>query len=145
MNKEDFVMMKNEMLQNIEYLREKANVSYEEAMELLHNNNDDVMRVLIELEKQGRMQDPPEGDDKQSGCHEQRREVKDSAASLFNRAKNTRLIIEKMNRHGEKEMIANISALAVVGITIFAPHFTFAAVVLTLVTGHQVKVAKRDC
>ena len=43
-------MMNNEMIQNIEYLREKANVSYEEATELLENNNGDVMHAMIELD-----------------------------------------------------------------------------------------------
>ena len=140
-------MMNNDMLQNIEYLREKANVSYEEAMGLLENHGGNVMRVLVDLEKHGRLFSQPEGlgsaqDEPQ--CHNNVNEKKEKVASFFQKARKTRLIVEKRNTHGEKETIANISALTAAGVTVFLPHFVFAAVLLTLVTGHQVKVEKKD-
>jgi len=140
-------MMNNDMLQNIEYLREKANVSYEEAMELLENSNGDVMRAMIELEKQGRLYSQPEDCPPAQNwqqCHNDRKDAKEKAVSFFNKAKKTRLIVEKKNKYGEKETIANVSVLAAAGVAIIAPYFAFAAVLLTLITGHQVKVEARD-
>ena len=141
-------MMNNEMLKNIEYLREKANVSYEEAMELLQDNNDDVMRALIELEKKGRLYSQPDDFDEKAQteqhCHAGCKEVKSKAASFFNKAKLTRLVIKRKNKYEEKETVANISALAAAGVAIIAPHFTFVVILLTLITGHQIKVETRD-
>ena len=140
-------MMNNEMIQNIEYLREKANVSYKEAIELLQNNNGDVMRAIIELEKQGRLYSQPDDcgkaqDERQ--FHDGLNEAKGKAKSFLNKAKKTRLVIERKNQHGEKETIANVSALVAGCVTVFAPHITIAAALIALVTGHQVKVERND-
>ena len=83
---EGIIMTNNEMLQNIEYLREKANITYEEASELLNDNGGDVMRVMIELEKQGRLNeqaDRPGMDKLEQCCQQTRSEVKEKATSFF--------------------------------------------------------------
>ena len=97
------------MIQNIEYLHEKANVSYEEAMELLQNSNGDVMRAMIELEKQGRLYSQPDDCSKawnERQFHEELNEAKGKAKSFLNKARQTRLVIEKKNNRGEKETVA---------------------------------------
>jgi len=140
-------MMNNEMIQNIEYLREKANVSYEEAMELLQNNDGDVMRVMIDLEKEGRLYSNPtdRGDARiEQQFHDELNEAKGKAKSFFEKAKQTRLVIERKNQHGEKETVANVSALVAGCATVVAPHLTIAAGLLSLITGHQVKVERKD-
>jgi len=144
---EEPTMMNNEMIQNIEYLREKANVSYEEAMELLQNSNGDVMRAMIELEKQGRLYSQPADCGKtrdEQQFHDDLNEAKGKAKSFLNKARQTRLVIEKKNQHDEKETVANVSALVAGCVTIFAPHLTMAAGLLTLITGHQVKIESKD-
>ncbi|NLH13942.1 MAG: ubiquitin [Firmicutes bacterium] len=50
-----------EMLDQIERLREKANVTYEEAKNALEAANGDLLDALILLERQGKVQ-PPSGD-----------------------------------------------------------------------------------
>ena len=140
-------MMNNEMIQNIEYLREKANVSYEEATEHLENNNGDVMHAMIELEKQGRLfsQTDDRGDTRiEQQFHDELIEAKGKAKSFFEKAKQTRLVIERKNQYGEKETVANVSALVAGCATVVAPHLTIAAGLLSLVTGHQVKVERKD-
>ncbi|HZK01902.1 MAG TPA: DUF4342 domain-containing protein [Anaerovoracaceae bacterium] len=47
-------------LEQIEKLREKANVSYDDARNILEKTNGDILEALIELEKQGKVT-PPEG------------------------------------------------------------------------------------
>ena len=139
-------MMNNDMLQNIEYLREKANVSYEEAMALLENQNGNVMRVLVDLENQGRLYTQLDAIDTPQAAWQRGdapKAKKEKAASIFQKVRQTRLIIEKKNCHGEKETVANIGALTAAGVTVFLPHFMFVAVLLTLVTGHEVRMEKK--
>ena len=40
-------------IKHIEYLRQKANLTYEQAVALLDRNDGDIGRALIELEKSG--------------------------------------------------------------------------------------------
>ena len=46
-------------IKHIEYLRQKANLTYEQAVALLDRNDGDIGRALIELEKSGALR----GDD----------------------------------------------------------------------------------
>lgn len=45
----------------IEKLRDKANISYEEAKEVLENNNWDILDAIIYLEKKGKIKGPSVG------------------------------------------------------------------------------------
>ena len=71
-------------------------------------------------------------------------EAKGKAKSFLEKAKQTRLVIERKNQHGEKETVANVSALVAGCATIVVPYLTIGAGLLTLVTGHQVKVETKD-
>ncbi|MCL1795546.1 MAG: DUF4342 domain-containing protein [Clostridia bacterium] len=140
-------MMNNEMLQDIEYLREKANVTYEEAMELLETHGGNVMRVLVELEKRGLLYEQPARPDsvKADGCRRGNPcEPREKVASFFQKAKQSRLVVKKDCPNGEKETVANISALAAGGLAVCFPYLATVAVLLALLTGHQVKVEKKD-
>lgn len=59
-----------EMLDQIERLREKANVTYEEAKSALEATNADLLDALILLERQGKVQ-RPSGDGYYSSAREQ--------------------------------------------------------------------------
>ena len=139
-------MMNNDMLQNIEYLREKANVSYEEAMELLETHGGNVMRVLVDLEKRGLLYSQPASDRVQGGGRYRGNacEPREKVASFFQKAKQSRLIVKKDNPQGGKETVANISALAAGGLAVFFPYLATVAVLLALLTGHQVKVETKE-
>lgn len=50
--------MNMEQLEKVEKLREKANVSYEEAKEALEANNWDILDAMVYLEKQGKVNGP---------------------------------------------------------------------------------------
>ena len=47
-----------EELEKVEKLRERANVSYEEAKEALENSNGDLLDAMVYLEKQGKVKSP---------------------------------------------------------------------------------------
>lgn len=139
-------MMENDMLKNIEYLREKADVSYEEAADLLEKHGGNVMRVLVELERQGRVyRQPYAGNDANSethGPHARCNDAKGKAASFLDNAMKHRLVVERNREDGGKETVANISAPLAAGVAIFVPWLTVAATAVAFATGHTAKIEK---
>jgi translation elongation factor EF-Ts len=139
--------MNRDILEKADYLRERANVTYEEAMQLLEQNNGDVAASLVELEKQGRVyaqKSDGRERDKMHYCHQDVQEAKEKAANFFKDACKTRIVIEKQNGNGEKETVANVSAPVAAVITVVAPYLSLAAGVFALATGHQFKIKKEN-
>ncbi len=134
--------MTDDILQKTVYLRERADVTYEEALHLLEKNNGDVVASLVELEKQGRVNGGEHAKMQHNNCCTQ--ETKEKVTSFFKEACKTRIVIERRKENGERETVANLNAPVAAGITILAPYLTLAAGALALVTGHQVKVQKEN-
>ena len=134
--------MTDDILQKTVYLRERADVTYEEALHLLEKNNGDVVASLVELEKQGRVNGGEHSKMQHNNCCTQ--ETKEKVTSFFKEACKTRIVIERRKENGERETVANLNAPVAAGITILAPYLTLAAGALALVTGHQVKVQKEN-
>lgn len=145
-------MMNDDMLRNIEYLREKADVSYEEAGELLEKFDGNVMRVLVELERQGRVY--PQGNPKEDWQdhrqdyryeqhqYEPHQNTKKHASSFISQALQHRLVIES-GKGDKKKTVANLSAPYCAGAAIVAPHLAVASVGLMFVLGYKVKLEKQ--
>lgn len=138
-------MTNKEMLENIEYLRERANVTYEEAELLLNQFDGNVMRVLVELEHQGRVYGQAHNDGDTTGSANQDSDPVDDgmkkAKSFFENAMKTHLVIEK-NTGDKQTKVADLPApLAVVG-ALAAPWLAVAAAGLGFATGYTAKVEK---
>lgn len=137
--------MHQDTLQHIDYLREKADISYEEAMALLEQMDGDVMRALVDLERQGRLYAQVRYTNSHNDqSKEDINEAKEKAASFLRRASKSRVVIERKRADGEKETLMNVSAPIAAGVTLFAPYITLAGAALTLATGYQVKVEDFD-
>ncbi len=136
--------MQNETLEKIEYLREKANVTYDEAMRLLEENNGDVMRVLVALEKQGRVYSQPHDGNRQDRradtYQDHAEEFRQKAESFIKKASKTRIIVEKGGEDGESQTVLNVGAPIAAGVTVIAPYVTAIAGALAYATGHKIKV-----
>lgn len=135
----------DDMLSSIEYLRQKANVTYEEAVELLERYEGNVMRALVELEQQGRVY--PQGSAEKAETdsqHAQRHvnEAKEKTASFLQKAFENRLVVERKNDSGEKELVANVSMPFAVGVAVFAPYLAVATAAVAFATGHNVNIRK---
>ncbi|MDR0898046.1 MAG: hypothetical protein LBN04_09340 [Oscillospiraceae bacterium] len=141
-------MMNDDILKNIEYLREKADVSYEEAAALLEQFDGNVMRVLVELERQGRVygkdkapgyQAPPRPNAQQTAAP--KKDAKKQTASFISKAMQHRVVVESGN--GEtKKTIANLSAPYCAGATLVAPWLAVGSVALMFMMGYKVKISK---
>lgn len=145
-------MMHDDMLRNIEYLREKADVSYEEALSLLEQFDGNVMRVLVELERQGRVYPQDHAAHEAPGQEAHYRQphneyqkkaesAKKQASSFISKALQHRLVIESGSGE-EKKTIANLSAPYCAGAAIIAPHLAVGSVALMFVLGYKVKIKK---
>lgn len=132
-------MTNNDMLANIEYLREKADVSYEEAERLLEQFDGNVMRALVELERQGRVYgQAPIGESQQGG---KGGDGMKRAKEIVHKAMRTRLIVEK--KAGDtQETIASVPAPFAVLFAVSAPWLTVATIGVGAVTGHTVRIEK---
>lgn len=87
-------------LELIEMLRERANVSYEEAREALEKCNNDIVEALIYLEKQNKIKTPPSDNNCTSGFWA-------TVKKLVKSCNETKFIISKneQNIYAAKSMI----------------------------------------
>lgn len=117
-------------LELIEILRERANVTYEEAKEALENCNSDIVDALIYLEKQNKIK-PPSGDNCcTSGFWA-------SVKNLVRNCNETRCKISK------KELnLIDLPLTIVIIITVIVPPLTVVGLLAALFTGHKIRLEK---
>ena len=126
-------MSRNYSLEDVEALRSKAGVSYEEAVSLLDKYDGDVARALIELEKRGQV----------GGAQKEVRFNAEDAVEwvkkMWHKGMTTRVIIERKG-----EQLINLSVLFLLLMLILGPYAVIAAVVMMLVTGCNVSLKGED-
>lgn len=114
-------------IEDIEILRQKSGISYEEAVNLLEYHNGSLARALVDLERNGRIKSTaPVG------------ERKKGAKGIFNFLYRLRLKVKK----GDVTII-NLSALFMLVVLLFAPHICVIGLIMALVLGYRIS-AERD-
>ena len=146
--------------EKVEKLREKANVSFEEAKAALEEANWDLLDAMIALEKQGKAEarkesystkddaelmvvDEPESKEKKRG-----NAFTDKVKVLWHKSCENNFVVER-----ENEVIVNIPIWAFIIIVILAWHVTLVALVVALFFGcrysfrgaDEMKVANDVC
>lgn len=132
-------------IEDIELLRQKSGVSYQEAVALLDYHSGSLARALIDLEKNGRLkpeQNPEKEGIKQmnskrdgSGNHD----AKNKALSLLQKLYRSRVKIRK----GDTS-ICNVSVLFAGLCLLLAPHMTIAGVIVSMILGYQFSFTGMD-
>lgn len=138
-------MNNDDMLRNIEYLREKADVSYEEAAKLLEQYDGNVMRALVELERQGRVfsqGSTPEQGRQEAEQARKSAECKEKTTGFINRAFQHHLVVES-GSGGERTTVADLSVPYCVGAAVVAPWLAVASAGLAFVCGYRVRIKKK--
>jgi hypothetical protein len=120
-------------LEQIEMLRERANVTYEEAREALEMCNGDMVEALIYLERNNKV--------KMDGKKEAHKSSGFGAwlKNLIRKGNRTKFIISK-----NESIALNIPVTFLVIITLCAPYTTLFAVIVALLTEHRCRFAKED-
>ena len=129
-------------IEDIELLRQKSGLSYQEAVALLDYHNGSLARALIDLEKHGRL-NPDDEVQKEGTKHmngnTKTNETKEKALNLLQKLYRCRVKIRK----GETN-IFNVSALFAGLCLLLAPHMTIAGVIISIILGYQFSFTKMD-
>lgn len=126
-------MAKNYTLEDVETLRSKSGVGYEEAVSLLDKYDGDVARALIELEKRGQLNQSSQNGKITTA------DVAGWIKTAWRKGMNTRVIIER-----KEEQLICLPILLLLLMLILGPYAFVAAFILTLVTGCSVSIKTED-
>ena len=148
--------MANYTVEQIEYLREKAYLTYEEALEVLERFNGDLTRCLVDLERRGRIRPAPRSGANRPRPHprqsepEFKKEAKERRAAkgqssdwngIVSTFLHTNVIVTK-----DGDTIANLPVLFVLLVFLFAPHVMIPSILLMFVLGCRlnIKTKRKD-
>ena len=135
--------MNNYSIEDIELIRRKSGITYEEAVSLLDYHSGDVARVLIDLERNGRLKE------EKTNSAEAGKTVRSGEAGEKNRGPFLRFL-QKMYRtrvkvHKDKTVIINLSALFVaLAVILFSPHLAIVSLILSLILGYRISIDTND-
>ena len=119
----------NVSLEQIDLLRKRANVSYEEAKEVLEKFDGDVIEALVYLEKNKKISEEP--------CCESKlfKKIK----MLIKKGNKTKVVVSK-----KEETILKVPVNVVILCAVLAFPVMIAATVIALVTKHSIRVEKKS-
>lgn len=112
-------------IEDIELIRRKSGIGYQEAVALLDYHNGDVTRALIDLERNGKLRNESD--------------IPHTAPSPDKSFLRTRIHVTS----GGKTII-NLSVLFMLGVLLFSPWVVIASLILCLVQGYQISIKTQD-
>ncbi|GLC30939.1 DUF4342 domain-containing protein [Clostridium omnivorum] len=118
-------------LEQIEALRERANVSYGEAKEALETCNGDLVEALIYLEKNNKI--------KNGRCNVNSMGVWETIKKIISKGNSTRFVIKKH----EREVLSMPVTIAVIAAIIATP-LVAVGLILALATSHRFRFESKD-
>ncbi len=121
-------MSKNYSIEDVETLRSKAGISYEEAVSLLDKYDGDLARALIELEKRGQVNGKAE-------FKFDAEEIVEWVKKMWHKGMNTRVVIER-----KSETLVNLPVIFLILMLMLGVHAMIVAAVIMLVTGCSVSL-----
>lgn len=114
--------------EDIEILRQKSGISYEEAVNLLEYHNGSLARALVDLEKNGRLKTgTPSGDEHKN------------IKGAFNFLYRLRLKVRK-----DEAVVVNLSSLFVILALITAPYLVIIGLIVCLVLGYRINIDRNS-
>ena len=129
-------------IEDIELLRKKSGLSYQEAVALLDYHNGNLARALIDLEKSGRLknveQTEKEGTRNMNDAGK-KNETKEKALNLLQKLYRSRVKIRKGDTG-----IVNVSVLYAALCLLLAPHMTIAGIIVSMILGYQFSFSGMD-
>ncbi len=113
-------------IEDIEILRQKSGISYEEAVNLLEYHNGSLARALVDLEKNGRLNKNSQSSDSHKGFK-----------GVFNFLYRLRLRVRK----GETTVV-NLSSLFMLFVLAVAPEVLVIGIIVSLVMGYRINILR---
>lgn len=128
--------MESYTIEDIEVIRQKSNLSYQEAVALLDYHNGNLARALIDLERNGRLTDDKASQTTRSAGTSSK---EGGILGLLGRLFRFRLKISKGSTP-----IVNLSVLFCILSLIIAPHLAVVSGILALLLGYNFAFDKND-
>ena len=114
-------------LEDVEYIRARADVTYDEVIGLLDAYEGDVVRVMAELERSGKLRSK----------HSSEKTLWESLKSLLRKGYINRMVVRR-----EDKTIANFSIIFMLIAVIFAFYVTIPALLLAILLGYRISFTK---
>ncbi|MFT5875465.1 MAG: hypothetical protein ACI8WT_004458 [Clostridium sp.] len=123
-------------LEQIDELRKRANVSYEDAKNALEQSGGNLIEALVNLEKQNKIK-PEETPSSRSACSDSKffKKVK----KLIKKGNETKLIVKN-----DDIVVLNICVTLGVILTIVAAPLVITALIFALATNHKIRIQKKN-
>jgi len=117
-------------LEQIDFLRERANVSYREAKEALEETGGDIVEALVMLEKQNKISGKKQSSSKSNGENG----FWDSIKNFFRKMNRIRFILRN-----EKSVLINFPLTVALILAIFATPFAVVGILVALFAGYRIQ------
>lgn len=127
-------------IEDIELIRRKSGISYQEAVALLDYHNGNVARALVDLERNGRILEKAEAPkSKSAGTHINVEINKSNVMDLIHKCFRARVKVRR-----EDTVILNISTIFAVLALLLSPHIVIIGAIIALVLGYKFSFDKHD-
>ena len=124
-------------VEDIELIRQKSGISYQEAVSLLDYHNGNVARALVDLERNGRIK--AQSARPNNAGSQKKSTGRSGVAEWVSKLYRARLKITK-----DSTTVVNLSALFGIAALIFSPHMVIAGGLASLVLGYKFAFVKDD-
>lgn len=138
-------------IEDVELLRRKSGISYQEAVSLLDYHNGNVARALVDLERNGRMKPEPEQTESRQESSSRKHTSSNNTRKDSGHRGQSRLVslVNKLYRarvriFRNSTPVLNLSLLFALVAAMFSPHLLILSVVMVLVLGYRVSFVKND-
>lgn len=131
-------------IEDIELIRRKSGISYQEAVSLLDYHNGNIARALVDLERNGRLkpdaaaQDAPKSAEKKAST-DAASKSKGGFMHFINKLYRARVKVAR-----QSIPILNISLLFTLVAALISPHLLILSAILILLLGYRVSFDKDD-
>ncbi|MBQ8202361.1 MAG: DUF4342 domain-containing protein [Clostridia bacterium] len=127
-------------IEDIELIRRKSGISYQEAVALLDYHNGNVARALVDLERNGRINTGAEANSTKSNASSSGKSSnKNAVMELITKLYRSRIKINKGTTP-----ILNLSVLFGILSLLISPHLVIIGVIVCLVLGYKFSIDKHD-
>ena len=122
-------MSRKYTLEDVEYIRSRSNVTYDEIIALLDAYEGDVVRVMAELERSGKLR---------SGISTEK-SFGETLKGLLRKGYENRMVVRKGDR-----IISNFSIIFMLIALCFAFHVTIPALLFAVIFGYKINFKKEE-
>lgn len=124
--------MESYTIEDIEIIRRKSGISYEEAVNLLEYHNGNLARALVDLERNGRMKSEQETKTEKNHSTD-----KQKVSNFFTRMFRFRFMVKKGD-----VIILNLSLLFSLVTLIISPHLFLLGMIMVFILGYKISFVR---